>query len=106
MVGGSGASDRLNGGYFEPIREHLVGSGVAVVSYDKRGVGASGGAWMDATLPDLADDALATVGVLRAALPSSVPTAMYGHSEGGWVVLLAAAKEPALVDRLVTTSCP
>lgn len=106
MLGGSGASDRLNGGYFEPIRAGLVAHGLAVLSYDKRGVGASGGAWVDATLSGLADDAVAAVGVLRAAVPSGVPLAIYGHSEGGWLAIIAAARHPGLVDRIVTVSCP
>jgi pimeloyl-ACP methyl ester carboxylesterase len=106
MLGGSGATDRVNDGYFEPIRAHLVRKGIAVLSCDKRGVGASGGAWVDGTLSEFADDALASVGFLRAALPSGVPTAIYGHSEGGWVTLIAAAREPAGIDRIVTTSCP
>lgn len=106
MVGGSGASDRLNGGYFEPIRTHFVGHGVAVLSYDKRGVGASGGTWVDATLEDFAGDALAAAAFLKEALPSSVPIVVYGHSEGGWVALIAAAREPIRVDRIITTSCP
>ena len=106
MIGGSGAADRVNGGYFEPIRTHLVGRGVAVLSYDKRGVGDSGGTWVHATLEDFADDALAATAALHAVLPPSVPTIVYGHSEGGWVALIAAAREPSRVDRIITTSCP
>jgi len=45
LVGGSGSSDRDNGTYFPPIREHLVDAGIAVLSYDKRGVGSSSGDW-------------------------------------------------------------
>ncbi len=106
MVGGSGATDRVNGGYFEPIRAHLVGRGVAVLSYDKRGVGASGGTWMGATLDDLADDALAAATVLHTALPPTMPTMIYGHSEGGWVALIAAARGSIRVAGIITTSCP
>jgi uncharacterized protein len=43
MVGGSGPSDRDNGTCFPPIRRHLTGAGIAVLSYDKRGVGGSSG---------------------------------------------------------------
>jgi hypothetical protein len=38
MVGGSGPSDRNNDTYFPPVRRHLVQAGIAVLSYDKRGV--------------------------------------------------------------------
>ncbi|MDQ3385845.1 MAG: CocE/NonD family hydrolase [Actinomycetota bacterium] len=56
MLPGSGDADRLNGGYLEPIRAHLVRRGIAVISYDKRGVGGSNGDWREATLRELADD--------------------------------------------------
>jgi fermentation-respiration switch protein FrsA (DUF1100 family) len=39
MHPGSGPSDRDNDVYFPPIREHLLEAGVAVCSFDKRGVG-------------------------------------------------------------------
>jgi uncharacterized protein len=66
LVGGSGPSDRDNGTYFPPIREHLADAGIAVLSYDKRGVGSSSGDWLDSTLDDLAADATAALGFLRA----------------------------------------
>src|SRR3977135_3926427 len=43
LVGGSGPSDRDNGTYFPPIREHLGDAGIAGLSHDKRGVGSSSG---------------------------------------------------------------
>ncbi|HEY6499458.1 MAG TPA: hypothetical protein VIZ20_08530, partial [Streptosporangiaceae bacterium] len=45
MVGGSGPSDRNNGTYFPPIRQHFVEAGLTVLCYDKRGVGESSGDW-------------------------------------------------------------
>src|SRR5690349_2059782 len=66
MLGGSGPSDRHNDGYFPPIRDHLVNAGFAVLSYDKRGVGGSSGDWRDATLDELASDAIAALRHLRA----------------------------------------
>jgi hypothetical protein len=59
MVGGSGPSDRNNDTFFPPIRQHLVDAGIAVLSYDKRGVGSSSGDWRDSTLDDLAADTTA-----------------------------------------------
>ena len=66
MVGGSGPSDRDNDTYFPPIRRHLTGAGIAVLSYDKRGVGGSSGDWRDATMDDLAADAATALDFLRA----------------------------------------
>ncbi|GAB2979188.1 alpha/beta hydrolase family protein [Saccharothrix stipae] len=91
MVGGSGPSDRHNGNHFPAIRAHLVDAGIAVLSYDKRGVGGSSGDWRDSTPADLAADAAAALDFLRAqpGVRASV-TGLFGHSEGGGVVLRAA----------------
>ncbi|MEU9840479.1 alpha/beta hydrolase [Actinomadura sp. NPDC048032] len=105
LVGGSGPSDRDNDGYFRPIRRYLLEAGVAVLSYDKRGVGRSSGRWCAATMDDLASDALAALGFLRAQPEVRDEAAgLFGHSEGGWVALRAAARgAPSWV---VTNSCP
>ena len=94
MVPGSGPSDRLNDVVFPPIRDHLVDRGVVVASFDKRGVGGSGGDWRTVGLDALAADALAELDVLRAL--DGVPAdrvGLFGHSQGGWVVLEAAAMD-------------
>ncbi|HWC83790.1 MAG TPA: alpha/beta hydrolase [Pseudonocardiaceae bacterium] len=106
MVGGSGPSDRTNADYFTAIRDHLVAAGIAVLSYDKRGVGASTGDWRASTIDDLATDALAALAALRA--DPGVHTdrvGLFGHSEGGWVVLRAAARDGKL-PWVITNSGP
>ena len=91
LVGGSGATDRDNDTHFPPIRRHLVEAGFAVLSYDKRGVGGSSGDWLDATMDDLASDAAAALDFLRAQPEvRTEAVGLFGHSEGGWVVLRAA----------------
>jgi uncharacterized protein len=106
MVGGSGPTDRNNDTYFPPIRQHLVAAGIAVLSYDKRGVGASSGDWRETTIGDLASDAGAALGFLRAQPGIQADaTGLFGHSEGGWVVLRAtAARED--VPWVITNGCP
>ncbi|MEU4443137.1 alpha/beta hydrolase [Actinosynnema sp. NPDC050801] len=91
MVGGSGPSDRNNGTHFPAIRAHLVEAGIAVLSYDKRGVGGSSGDWLASTPADLAADAAAALDFLRGrpGVRAAV-TGLFGHSEGGGVVLRAA----------------
>ena len=103
MVPGSGPSDRDNDVFFPPIREALLGAGAAVASFDKRGVGGSGGDWLAAGIRDQADDLVASLAVVRAAVPG-VPVGLFGHSQGGWVVLEAAADAGA--DFLITSSGP
>ena len=103
MYPGSGPSDRDNDVFFPPIREALLGAGAAVASFDKRGVGGSGGDWLEAGIREQADDLGAFLAVARAAVPG-VPVGLYGHSQGGWVVLEAAAETAA--DFVITSSGP
>ncbi|NBH03066.1 alpha/beta hydrolase [Amycolatopsis sp. SID8362] len=105
MVGGSGPSDRTNDNFFPLIRGHLVAAGLAVLSYDKRGVGASSGDWLAGTIDDFAVDAVSALNFLRAEPGvQAEATGLFGHSEGGWVVLRAAARED--VPWVVTNGCP
>jgi uncharacterized protein len=90
MHPGSGPSDRDNDVYFPPIREHLLASGFAVSSFDKRGVGGSSGRWEDAAIDEQAGDALAAVDALLEAV--GPPVGLYGHSQGGWVAVEAAGR--------------
>jgi pimeloyl-ACP methyl ester carboxylesterase len=90
MHPGSGPSDRDNDVYFPPIREHLLSSGFAVSSFDKRGVGGSTGRWQDAGIVEQADDALACVSALIS--ENLGPVGLFGHSQGGWVVVEAAGR--------------
>ena len=103
MHPGSGPSDRDNDVFYPPIREHLLGAGIAVASFDKRGVGGSGGRWEDAGIVEQADDALA--GVAAFAKEVAVPIGLFGHSQGGWVVVEAAGRS-ADVAFVVSSSGP
>jgi pimeloyl-ACP methyl ester carboxylesterase len=92
MHPGSGPSDRDNDVFFPPIREHLLAEGIAVCSFDKRGVGSSTGRWQEAAIEHQADDALAAVGALLAEGSIDAPIGLFGHSQGGWVVVEAAGR--------------
>ncbi|MFJ2648359.1 alpha/beta hydrolase family protein [Streptomyces sp. NPDC087420] len=106
LVGGSGSSDRHNDTYFPPIRRHLLSTGLAVLSYDKRGVGESSGDWRAATMDDLAADASAALDFLRAQPEVRAgAVGLFGHSEGGWVALRAGTARDD-VPWVVTNSCP
>lgn len=106
LVGGSGPADRRNGGYFDALRDHLVAAGVTVLSFDKRGVGASTGAWAPADVGDLAADVATAVEALRAhPVVDRHTVGLFGHSEGGWVALRASA-QGAEPHYLVLNSCP
>jgi len=96
MHPGSGPSDRDNDVYFPQIREHLLGADIAVCSFDKRGVGGSSGRWQDAGIVEQADDLSACHAHLLADATVPKPIGLFGHSQGGWVVVDAAAQWPEI----------
>ncbi|MDF1505679.1 alpha/beta hydrolase, partial [Roseisolibacter sp. H3M3-2] len=103
-ISGSGPQDRdgqiLGLPDYRPFRalaDTLGRRGIAVLRFDERGVGGSGGAFGTATSADFADDVRAAVAWLRAR-PDVDPSrvALAGHSEGGVIAPLAAADDAAI----------
>ena len=98
LVGGSGSADRDETVFNIPIFGQLAGSladaGFLVVRYDKRGIGQSGGRAESATLADYAEDLRAVVKFVSERKDvDRKRIAAVGHSEGGSVAMLAAAKD-------------
>jgi hypothetical protein len=100
LIHGSGRSDRdqrLSAAYrpFRTIADTLSRRGIAVLRYDKRGVGASTGDYATATTADFAADAQAALAVLqhRADIDAD-RIGLIGHSEGGVIAPLVAATNP------------
>ncbi len=99
FVHGSGLTNRA---YLPDLQALLLANGVAVLAYDKRGVGQSGGTYpgespTTETIDTLALDAAAAARFL-AAQPEIDPArvGLAGHSQAGWIVPLAASREPAI----------
>ena len=109
LIVGSGPHDRdealANHRPFLVLADHLARKGIAVLRYDKRGIGKSTGSSDKATTLDLAADAQTAIAYLKTRKeidPAKI--ALIGHSEGAmiapliasqtkdvaWVVLLAA----------------
>lgn len=103
MHPGSGPSDRHNDELFAPIRATLLDQGVAVASFDKRGVGGSGGDWLRAGIVEQARDAAAAVTELKACVAGR-PVGIFGHSQGGWVAVELTGQGD--VDFVITNSGP
>ena len=98
LVGGSGPTDRDSLAFGIPILGQIAGAladaGFIVVRYDKRGIGQSGGRAEAASLVDYAEDVRAAVKMLAERKDADAKRiAVIGHSEGGLVALMAAAKE-------------
>jgi pimeloyl-ACP methyl ester carboxylesterase len=98
LVGGTGPADRDSLTFGIPILGQIAGAladaGFIAVRYDKRGIGQSGGRAEAASLADYAEDVRAAVRMLsdrKDVDPKRI--AVIGHSEGGLVALMAAAKE-------------
>jgi uncharacterized protein len=98
LVSGAGPNDRDELVAGIPILGQLASSiadaGFIVLRYDKRGVGQSGGRAESAAMQDYVEDLRAAVKLLseRKDVDRS-RIALVGHSEGGLVAMLAAAKE-------------
>ncbi|RZJ04190.1 MAG: alpha/beta hydrolase [Brevundimonas sp.] len=111
LITGSGAQDRdetiLNHKPFLVWADALTRRGVAVLRYDDRGVGGSGGGTPDETSADFATDAAAALAYLRTR-PEIDPRSigLIGHSEGALIAPLVAQNggEPAWIVMLAGPS--
>jgi uncharacterized protein len=109
LIAGSGPHDRDEdvAGHrpFLVLADHLTRKGIAVLRYDKRGIGKSTGSYDQATTEDFASDATAALDYLKSRKEiNAKKIGLIGHSEGGliapmiashssdvaWAVLLAA----------------
>jgi pimeloyl-ACP methyl ester carboxylesterase len=94
LVHGSGAENRA---YMLPWARFLIRHGIAVLGYDKRGVGGSTGDWNTATYEDLAGDAIAAVEYLKTRRDiDSGQIGLLGISQAGWIMPLAAVRSKSV----------
>jgi hypothetical protein len=102
MLHGSGVADRDSGDFFPPIRKAFLGAGLAVLSWDKQGIGESGGDWRQQTIPGGAVEAHAAFRWLRDQPEIDADRiGAWGHSQGGWVGPLLAAREPRVAALVI-----
>jgi pimeloyl-ACP methyl ester carboxylesterase len=95
-VHGNGPQTRLH--YGPGVTGALVQAGIAILSYDKRGLGDSQGVCCPGDQGHfnlLAADAMGAINALRA-MPDINPNqvGLIGASQAGWIIPIAAARSP------------
>jgi len=108
-VSGSGDTLREEAQWLQGL---FVSRGIAILAYDKRGIGQSGGTYTgslasDDTIETLAGDAAAAARFLAAQNgidPKRV--GFYGLSQGGWIIPQAAVRAAGAVSWAVVESGP
>ncbi|MDR2065993.1 MAG: alpha/beta hydrolase [Prevotellaceae bacterium] len=97
LISGSGAQNRneeiMGHKPFLVLADHLTRNGIAVLRFDDRGVGESEGYKPEATTENFADDVEAAVNYLLSRNEiDKTKTGLIGHSEGGIIAPMLAAK--------------
>jgi len=98
LITGSGPQDRneeiLGHKPFLVIANYFTQRGIAVLRYDDRGIGKSGGVFATATSMDFATDVEAAVSFLRTHPHiNTAQIGLLGHSEGGMIAPIVAARD-------------
>lgn len=109
LVHGSGQEKRMTG-----FAERVAAHGITVLTYDKRGVGESGGIYAgpevgtnnvdSINLSLLAKDASAAVNKLQE-VAMDLPVGLVGSSQAGWIIPIAATLNSS-VDFMIVFSGP
>lgn len=101
LISGSGPQDRdetlMGHKPFWVIADYLTRKGIAVLRFDDRGIGKSGGQFEGASAYDFAEDVKGAIAFLRNQgniLPGKI--GLIGHSEGGMVAQMICAKDRKL----------
>jgi pimeloyl-ACP methyl ester carboxylesterase len=110
LVSDAGAHDRegATGDYYVlgALGDYLTRRGIAVLRFDDRGVGKSGGEANKLTVPDMVSDVQAALNFLRTRPEIDLEhLGVVGHGEGGNVALLTAA-QPLPPSFVVTLGAP
>lgn len=106
LVHGSGPANRE---WTLPFARFLIRHGMAILTYDKRGVGGSTGDWNTASFDDLASDVVAAFEYLKTRPEiDATRIGLLGVSQAGWVMPLAAvrAKDIAFLISISGPSVP
>ena len=114
FLAGSGDESYLTGwegerrSWFWPeLQAWFAERGQAVYVFDKPGIGRSEGDWRRQNFDDRAANALAAVQMLRSHSEiKSSNIGVLGHSQGGWIAVMAAARGPEAVAYVISLAGP
>lgn len=94
FIHGSGSEPRFASAYFA---DYFARRGIAVLIYDKRGVGKSSGNWKISSFHDLAKDAIAGIKLLEGnSKIDAKQIGVYGHSQGGSICPMLLTMYPKI----------
>lgn len=94
LVHGDGPQDRWSNGGYLPLINALLDRGIAVYTWDKPGIGASSGDWLDQSMQDRSEEARAAWAAVAQTLPQARGRIGFlGFSQAGWVLPALAAQD-------------
>ncbi|MBT2370471.1 alpha/beta hydrolase [Pseudomonas fluorescens] len=85
LVHGDGPQDRTSQQGYDPLINTLLDAGIAVVSWDKPGIGGSQGNWLSQSMTDRYVNVRSGLSTLRSKL-QGIPVGALGFSQAGWVL--------------------
>lgn len=91
FIHGDGPQNRTSNSSYLPLIHHLINQGIAVMTWDKKGVNNSKGNWLNQSISDRAIEARDAFNYL--VNKEGIPSAQIGYlgfSQGGWVIPKAA----------------
>lgn len=95
FVHGDGPIKATHGGFYRPIWEALARSGFASLSWNKPGIGGAPGNWLQQSMDDRADEVVAAINwIKRQPQLDGQRIALWGASQGGWVMPKVALRYP------------
>ena len=100
-----GFTGNMQGALFDTIADNLIKAGIGVVRFDFNGHGQSEGDFINMTVPNEIDDALAVIAYTRN-LPQTASISLLGHSQGGVVAAMTAGRLGKNAIRSVVLMAP
>ncbi|WP_322066825.1 alpha/beta hydrolase family protein [Burkholderia ubonensis] len=86
LIHGDGPRDRFSEDAYLPLVNSLLDAGIGVFTWDKQGIGKSGGDWLAQSMQDRAAETIAAMARVRAAVGPAPRIGLLGFSQGGWVI--------------------